>query len=217
MAGARQRREDLGARPGRELGAERAGRLRARRGAAAAREARRGSRRRLGRPGARRRRCCARRSPAAPIAPFTCRATTSRRPTRSPPPTRSPRRSRTSSVDLVLTGLQSDDQGFAQVGVVLAETARHGPLDHHHGSAGRGLAVAREARARRRLVPVDRDAAAGGAHDSERHQPASLRDAQGHHGREEEGDSRGARPPPASAARSGSSRSTCRRNRSRRA
>ena len=29
--------------------------------------------------------------------------------------------------DLVLTGLQSDDQGFAQVGVVIAERLGHGP------------------------------------------------------------------------------------------
>ena len=64
-----------------------------------------------------------------------------------------------------------------------------------------GPDAAREARARRRLVPVDRDAAAGGADDSERHQPASLRDAQGHHGREEEGDSHRARAAGAAAPR----------------
>ncbi len=40
---------------------------------------------------------------------------------RSLPPTRLPPRSRTSQWISVLTGLQSDDQGFAQVGVVLAE------------------------------------------------------------------------------------------------
>ena len=34
---------------------------------------------------------------------------------------RSPLRAKDEAVDLVLTGLQSDDQGFAQVGVVLAE------------------------------------------------------------------------------------------------
>ena len=50
---------------------------------------------------------------------------------------------------------------------------------------------AREARARRRLVPVDRDAAAGAADDPERHQPAPLRHAQGHHGGQEEGDQEG--------------------------
>ena len=51
--------------------------------------------------------------------------------------------------------------------------------------------LAREARARRRLVPVGRAAAAGAADDPERHQPAPLRDAQGHHGGEEEGDQEG--------------------------
>src|SRR5688572_531158 len=41
------------------------------------------------------------------------------------------------------------------------------------------------------MVSMDRHAAAGAADDSERDQPASLRDAQGHHGREEEGDTQG--------------------------
>ena len=40
---------------------------------------------------------------------------------RSSSPTRSPRRCEDEQFDLVLTGLQSDDQGFGQVGVVLAE------------------------------------------------------------------------------------------------
>ena len=61
--------------------------------------------------------------------------------------------------------------------------------------------AAREARARRRLVPVGRDAAAGGADDPERHQPAPLRDAQGHHGGEEEGDPQGRAAAPALGAR----------------
>ena len=43
-------------------------------------------------------------------------------PTRSRSPRRWPRRSQDEQFDLVLTGLQSDDQGFGQVGVVLAET-----------------------------------------------------------------------------------------------
>src|SRR5438093_11041924 len=37
------------------------------------------------------------------------------------------------------------------------------------------------------------DAAARGAHDSKRHQPAALRDAQGHHGGQEEGNPQGQR------------------------
>ena len=95
--------------------------------------------------------------------------------------------------DLVLTGLQSDDQGHGQMGVVLAER-----LGIPHSTiimevADRGQRAAREARARRRLVPVDRDAAAGAADDPERHQPAALRDAEGHHGGEEEGDPEGRR------------------------
>ncbi len=40
---------------------------------------------------------------------------------RSPRPPRWPPALGSEKVDLVLTGLQSDDQGFAQVGVVLAE------------------------------------------------------------------------------------------------
>ena len=102
--------------------------------------------------------------------------------------------------DLILTGLQSDDQGFAQTGVILAER-----LGLPHATiimevAGRRRRAARQARARRRLVPVGRDAAAGGADDSERHQPAALRDAQGHHGGEEERDPQGRRCRPALAA-----------------
>ena len=44
-----------------------------------------------------------------------------RRPTPSRSPTRWPAAIRDEQFDLVLTGLQSDDQGFGQVGVVLAE------------------------------------------------------------------------------------------------
>ena len=58
-------------------------------------------------------------------------------------------------------------------------------------SRSQGRRAAREARARRRLVPVDRHAAAGAAHHPERHQPAALRHAEGHHGGEEEGDPEG--------------------------
>ena len=93
--------------------------------------------------------------------------------------------------DLVLTGLQSDDQGFGQVGVVLAEK-----LGMPHATiimevqSGDGW-PAREARARGWLVPVGDVAAAGAADDPERHQSAALRDAQGDHGGQEEGDSQG--------------------------
>ena len=90
--------------------------------------------------------------------------------------------------DLVLTGLQSDDQGFGQVGVVLAEK-----LGMPHATiimevqAGRSRPSG-EARARRRLVPVDDPAAAGAPHDPERYQSAPLCDAEGDHGGEEERD-----------------------------
>ena len=58
--------------------------------------------------------------------------------------------------DLVLTGLQSDDQGHAQIGSVLAER-----LGMPHSTIimevqRRRPIAAREARARRRLVPVGR-------------------------------------------------------------
>ena len=105
--------------------------------------------------------------------------------------------------DLVLTGLQSDDQGQAQTGVVLAERLGipHSTIIMEVQSRPARARPARQARARRRLVPVDRDAAAGAADDSERHQSAALRDAQGHHGGQEEGDQEGgaARGPAADA------------------
>ena len=100
--------------------------------------------------------------------------------------------------DLILTGLQSDDQGFAQTGVILAERLglSHATIIMEvdvDASAGAGPAAtrSRQARARRRVVPVGRDAVAGAADDSKRDQPAALRDAQGHHGGQEEGDPQG--------------------------
>ena len=48
---------------------------------------------------------------------------------------------------------------------------------------------------------MGRDAAAGGADDPERHQPAALRDAQGDHGGEEEGDPQGRAAAGAASAR----------------
>ncbi len=111
--------------------------------------------------------------------------------------------------DLVLTGLQSDDQGHAQVGVMLAER-----LQIPHSTIIMEVQVdgqppARQARARRRMVPVDCHAASGAADDSERHQPASLRDAEGHHGREEERDSQGRAARRTGRGRSRSSRWRC--------
>ena len=93
--------------------------------------------------------------------------------------------------DLVLTGLQSDDQGFGQVGVVLAEK-----LGMPHATIIMEVQVARQhparqARARGRLVPVDDAAAAGAVDDPERHQSAALCHVEGHHGGEEERDPQG--------------------------
>ena len=92
--------------------------------------------------------------------------------------------------DLVLTGLQSDDQGAAQTGVILAER-----LGLPHATIVMDVQVQdsfrpREARAGRRLVSMGADAAACAPDDSKRNQPASLRHAQGHHGGEKEGNSK---------------------------
>ena len=50
---------------------------------------------------------------------------------------------RDEAFDLVLTGLQSDDQGSAQTGVILAETAGDAARDDRHGRADPGAEVAR--------------------------------------------------------------------------
>ena len=116
-----------------------------------------------------------------------------RRPTRSSPPMRWPRRWPTRSSTWCSPACSPTTRGTAQTGVVLAERLGipHSTIIMEVQIAGRP--PAREARARRRLVPVDRDAAAGAADDPERHQPAALRHAQGHHGGQEEGDPEGAR------------------------
>ncbi len=91
-------------------------------------------------------------------------------------------------------------------------------LDDHHGSerrSGRQRLAARQARARRRLVPVRDDAAAGAADDPERHQSAALRDAEGHHGGEEERDRQGRGAAGPRRAPEDRRRSTRRRRRSR--
>ena len=80
--------------------------------------------------------------------------------------------------DLVLTGLQSDDQGFGQTGVLLAERLGlpHATIIMQIDVAGRSLAP--EARARGRMVPVGRASASRRADDSVRHQQGPVRDAQ---------------------------------------
>ena len=72
--------------------------------------------------------------------------------------------------DLILTGLQSDDLGYGQTGVALAEI-----LGLPHATIVMAAEVLerqypREARTRERLVPEHRNAAAGGAHHPVRHQ-----------------------------------------------
>ena len=97
--------------------------------------------------------------------------------------------------DLVLTGLQSDDQGFAQTGVVLAERLGlpHATIIMEVQVDGGALRVKRELEGgwfQWVAMPLP-----ARADHSERHQPASLRHAQGHHGGEEEGDPQGRRRP----------------------
>ena len=90
--------------------------------------------------------------------------------------------------DLILTGLQSDDNGYAQTGVIMAELLGlpHATIVIEVDASGEKLA--RQARTRERLVPVVLDVHAGAAHDSIRHQPDSLCFFEGHHGRQEERD-----------------------------
>jgi electron transfer flavoprotein beta subunit len=71
--------------------------------------------------------------------------------------------------DLIFTGLQSDDYGYAQTGVILAEL-----LGWPHATIimqiEKTTAASGEARTRSRILPVRRHAAARGAHHSVRHQ-----------------------------------------------
>jgi electron transfer flavoprotein beta subunit len=87
---------------------------------------------------------------------------------------------RKESPDLVLTGLQSDDAGFGQTGVVLAELLRlpHATLIVELKTDGATLDVKRELEAGWFIArAVD---------DSVRHQQAALRDADGHQEGQEE-------------------------------
>ena len=90
------------------------------------------------------------------------------------------------SFDLIFTGLQSDDYGFAQTGVVLAEKLgwSHATIimqiektDARHPG---------EARAGGGLLPICGHAAAGGADDPVGHQQAALCDADRHQAGEEQ-------------------------------
>ena len=88
--------------------------------------------------------------------------------------------------DLVFTGLQSDDYGFAQTGVVLAEQ-----LGWTHATIIMQIEKnrrrhSREARVGGGILPVRRYAAAGGADDPVGHQQAALCDADRHQAGEEQ-------------------------------
>ena len=98
-----------------------------------------------------------------------------------------PRRLPTQKCDLVLTGLQSDDHGFGQTGVLLAGLLNLAARHHHHANRSAGRQIEAETRIGSGLVPVDRMPAARGALHSVWHQQSALRHAEGHHGREEKG------------------------------
>jgi hypothetical protein len=84
------------------------------------------------------------------------------------------------NADLILTGLQSDDLGLGQTGVVMAEMLGHPSRHYRHASGDCRHRAARQARVGRRVVPVDTDAHAGIVDDPVRHQPATLRHTDGH-------------------------------------
>ena len=92
------------------------------------------------------------------------------------------------SPDLVLTGLQSDDLGLGQTGVVVAELLGipHATIIMQVEKTDSGLRVKRELEGR--LVPARRHAVARAAHHPVRRQQASLRHADGHQEGQVEGD-----------------------------
>ena len=87
--------------------------------------------------------------------------------------------------DLILTGLQSDDHGFGQTGVLLASDCWVCRTPPSSWPSKRQCENALEARAGSRMVPAHRVPAARRAIHSVRHQQSALRHAQGHHGRQE--------------------------------
>jgi len=87
-----------------------------------------------------------------------------------------------------MTGLQSDDYGYGQTGVIMAEL-----LDLPHATIVIELdAAADKLRVKRELesgwYQWYEDAASGAAHDPIGNQPDSLCDVEGNHGGEEERD-----------------------------
>ena len=82
--------------------------------------------------------------------------------------------------DLALTGLQSDDAGFGQTGVVLAEALGRAARGHRRRDRGPGRPPHGPTGARSRLDPEARDAPARPVDDPIGHQQGPLRDADGH-------------------------------------
>ena len=95
--------------------------------------------------------------------------------------------------DLLLTGLQSDDFGFAQTGVIAAELLGlpHATIVMDVESQDGSIRVKRELESG--FFQWVKDAGAGRVDDSIGHQHAALRHAQRDHGREEEGDQKARR------------------------
>ena len=88
--------------------------------------------------------------------------------------------------DLVLTGLQSDDAGFGQTGVILAELLQlpHATIIMEIDASGGQLRCKRELEAGWfQTITLPRACA---AHDPERHQQGEVRHADGHQARPEE-------------------------------
>ena len=82
--------------------------------------------------------------------------------------------------DLILTGLQSDDLGYGQTGVILAEVAGLSACHSRHEYRNNRGRHSRQTRTRRRLVPERGNAASGTADYSVRRSQTSLCHSHGH-------------------------------------
>ena len=188
----------LDPRAGRQLRDERARRLCARRGAASQGEARRRSGRLLGRSGPRR---AGHSRGAGPRrrSRHSRRGRCLGRPTRSPSPTRWPARCATRRSTWSSPVCSPTTRDTRRPGSCLAER-----LGMPHATIIMDVRSEAALRVKRELeggwfqwvaMPLP-----ARADDPERHQPAALRDAEGHHGGEEERDSQGRRRPRRRAA-----------------
>ena len=105
-------------------------------------------------------RCCAKRWPRAPTAPFISTTILRRRWMPSSTARAIAAAIEGESFEMIFTGLQSDDYGFAQTGVLLAETPRLAARDHHHRHRKDRYGTPAEARTGGRPVSMDRHATA---------------------------------------------------------